>query len=146
MFWVMVGCHQVTLLHNATHVVAFVEIRCLLRRSILIERTCHATLLIPSLVGMHRVTVDSGSLFLLYECRRVLSLLETYRIVLSAPEVDAGYMLWVKVLRVGPDNSVQVCVHCLLRCAGPLRSIASLRAHDTINVGAATRNTSCRVA
>ena len=44
MLWVVVGRHQVTLLHVSTHVVAFVEVRWLLWCSIIVERIRYATL------------------------------------------------------------------------------------------------------
>ena len=55
-------------------------------------------------------------------------------------------MLRIKILRVRPDHSVQVSVHGLLCRASPLRCGGCVWAHEAFYIGAASRNSSCRVA
>ena len=55
-------------------------------------------------------------------------------------------MLRIKVLRVRPDHSVQVSVHGLLCRACSLRCGGCVWAHEAFYIGAASRNSSCRVA
>ena len=55
-------------------------------------------------------------------------------------------MLRIKVLRVRPDHSVQISVHGLLCRASPLRCGGCVWAHETFYIGAASGNSSRRVA
>ena len=70
--WVMIGGHQVTLLHVSTHVVCFVEVRWLRCGGILVERAGYATLNSISLSRVHSMALDCGSLLLLDQGCRAL--------------------------------------------------------------------------
>ena len=70
--WVVIGRHQVTLLHVATHAVCFVEVRWLRCGGILVERSGYATLNSVSLSRVHSMALDCGSLLLLDQGCRAL--------------------------------------------------------------------------
>ena len=144
--WVVIGCHQVTLLHVSTHIVSFVEVRLLRCGGILVVRADFATLNSFSMRRVHSMALNSGSLLLLDQGCRALRLTESYRIVRGAPKVDTGHVLRIKVLRVRPDHSVQVSIHGLLCRASPLRSGGCVWTHETFYISAASGNSSRRVA
>jgi len=81
--------------------------------------------------------------FRLDECLWLLVRLEVDEVVVSAGEVDAGYLRWVEAFWVQAEDSVQIGVHGLWLGDFLVGRFAGRGAHDTRDSGASTTDASC---